>query len=202
MIPDEFDNPQAWNKYSYTGNNPLRYTDPDGKDWKDVVAGAFNAFGSDNTFGAGRQTGNSDFRTGQAIGDGVAFVRGGVQMLAGAAGDVVGTLLDLTGVGAVVGVPAQIASTAVGLDGVGVAGTAAKNLISQASAIGPKQGANEPGSGKDFNNPTKADAVQENQTANGGQAKCVFCGSLSAKGRVTKSILITRRLRRTAEGMV
>jgi RHS repeat-associated protein len=28
-IPDEFDNPQAWNEYAYAGNNPLRYTDPD-----------------------------------------------------------------------------------------------------------------------------------------------------------------------------
>jgi len=25
--------PQKWNRYSYVGNNPLKYTDPDGKDW-------------------------------------------------------------------------------------------------------------------------------------------------------------------------
>jgi len=186
LIPDEFDNPQSWNKYAYTGNNPLRYTDPDGKDWKDVVAGAFNALGSDNALGAGRQTGNGDFKTGQAIGDGIAYVQGGLQMLAGAAGFGGGTVLDLTGAGAIVGVPAQAVSAGVGLDGLAVAGTAAKNLMSQASAIGPKQGASEPGSGKDFGNGTKADAVQENQSANGGQAKCVFCGESVGEGTGNK----------------
>jgi RHS repeat-associated protein len=128
LVPDEFDNPQSWNKYAYAGNNPLRYTDPDGKDWKDVVAGAFNAFRSDNTFGAGRQTGNGDFQSGQAMGDVFAAGQGTVQMIIGAAGDTGGALLDLTGVGAAIGVPAQVASTAVGLDGVGVAGAAAGNL--------------------------------------------------------------------------
>ena len=98
-----------------------------------MVAGTFNALRSDNAFGIGRQTGNSDFQTGQAIGDGIAFVQGGVQTIAGAAGDVGGTLLDLTGIGAAIGVPAQVLSTAAAVDGRGVAGTAAKNLIVQAS---------------------------------------------------------------------
>jgi RHS repeat-associated protein len=186
-IPDEFDNPQAWNKYAYSGNNPLRYTDPDGKDWKDVVAGTFNAVWSDNTFGAGRQPGNSDFRTGQAIGDGIAMVQGGAQMIAGAAGDIGGTLLDLTGVGAVIGVPAQAVSTALGLDGVGVAGTAAGNLITQASAIGPKEGVSGgPGGGKRIPDQTKAAALDENTTANGGQAKYVFCGDPVGEGTGNK----------------
>lgn len=30
IIPNNIGNPQAWNKYAYTYNNPLRYTDPDG----------------------------------------------------------------------------------------------------------------------------------------------------------------------------
>lgn len=29
VVPDS-KNPQAWNRYSYTANNPLRYTDPSG----------------------------------------------------------------------------------------------------------------------------------------------------------------------------
>ncbi len=34
------ENPQDLNLYTYTINNPLRYQDPDGRDWKDVLAGA------------------------------------------------------------------------------------------------------------------------------------------------------------------
>ena len=32
-------NPQDLNLYSYTINNPLRFTDPNGKDWKDIAKG-------------------------------------------------------------------------------------------------------------------------------------------------------------------
>jgi len=103
-FPHDIGDPQSWNKYGYTRNNPLRYTDPDGEDWRDALAGALNAFGSDNLLGAGRASGgNSDFRTGQAVGDAVATVQGTVETLVGIGGEVGGTLLDFTGVGALVG---------------------------------------------------------------------------------------------------
>ncbi|MDQ2842806.1 MAG: hypothetical protein M3Y72_17555 [Acidobacteriota bacterium] len=88
---------------------------------------------SDNAFGAGRQTGNSDFQLGQKIGDGVAFVQGGLQIIAGAGGDAGGGLVTATGIGAPVGISAIAVSTAFGLDGVSVAGTGADNLIAAAS---------------------------------------------------------------------
>jgi RHS repeat-associated protein len=185
LIPDAFDNPQSWNKYAYTGNNPLRYTDPDGKDWKDVVAGTFNAVWSDNTLGAGRQTGNSDFRTGQAIGDGIAFVQGGVQILLGAAGDIGGGLLTGTGVGAAVGVPAVAVSTAVAADGVAVGSTAAANLIVAASSNQGTSGGDR--AGKSFTSKGKQEVKSQNASANDGQTTCSECGQSTIPGQQSQS---------------
>jgi len=39
-------NPQDLNLYSYTINNPLRFTDPNGRDWKDIASGI--AHGANN----------------------------------------------------------------------------------------------------------------------------------------------------------
>src|ERR1035438_4170781 len=64
MFPHDTADPQSWNKYVYTRNNPLRYTDPDGEDWQDLLKGGLNAFFSDNAAGAGRmKSQNSDFKT-------------------------------------------------------------------------------------------------------------------------------------------
>ena len=39
MFPHDLTDPQSWNKYGYTRNNPLRYTDPDGEDWGEFFSG-------------------------------------------------------------------------------------------------------------------------------------------------------------------
>lgn len=33
VFPSHIDDPQSWNKYGYTRNNPLKYVDPNGEDW-------------------------------------------------------------------------------------------------------------------------------------------------------------------------
>jgi len=69
-IPENILDPQRWNKYAYARNNPLRYTDPDGRDFRDFMTGAANAFGSNFWFGKGRTAGgNEDFQFGQFVGD-------------------------------------------------------------------------------------------------------------------------------------
>jgi len=166
-FPHDIGDPQSWNKYGYTRNNPLRYTDPDGEDWRDALAGALNAFGSDNLLGAGRTSGgNSDFRTGQAVGDAVATVQGTVETLAGIGGEVGGTLLDFTGVGALVGVPTQIASAGAIVQGSSAAVLGAKNL--GGAAI--ERRAN------DFSSSEKNKIDSANAAKNGGTNSCDNCG--------------------------
>jgi RHS repeat-associated protein len=61
QFPHDITDPQIWNKYAYTRNNPLQYIGPDGEDWKDVVKGVFNGYTSDVQLGVGRaKGGNSD----------------------------------------------------------------------------------------------------------------------------------------------
>ena len=122
MFPSAFGDPQSWNKYAYTRNNPLRYVDPNGEDWMDVVAGAMNASGSDFLFGAGRATGgNADFRVGQAVGDAVATVAGTAVALFGGTETVVTSPAAVTVVGAVIPA-AGVAAAAYGTSAAVVAG--------------------------------------------------------------------------------
>ena len=131
LFPHDIADPQSWNKYDYTRNNPLRYTDPDGEDWQDALKGGLNAFFSDNAFGAGRiNSGNSDFRTGQAIGDAVATIQGTAELLFGGAEAVITAPAALTVAGAVI--PAAGVVTAV--HGSAVAAVAGSHLAGAAFA--------------------------------------------------------------------
>jgi hypothetical protein len=162
--------PQSFNRYAYAQGNPLRYSDPTGKDIWDTISGAANAFASDNLVGAGRASGgNSDFQAGQHIGDFAASVGGLVEAGTGASGEAIGIALDATGVGAVVGVPVNVASA--GLIAHGVTTAIVGTVHMSESAGGPKAGSSGgPGAGKDFSKGTKDTARAESNN------KCVFCG--------------------------
>jgi RHS repeat-associated protein len=189
-FPHDIADPQSWNKYGYARNNPLRYTDPDGADWQDALKGAINAFTSDNTVGVGRSNvGNGDFRTGQAVGDAVAGVTGTLEALVGSGGEAVGAVLDATGVGALIGVPVNVVSAGIIAHGATTAVEGAGNLANAAlsSALGPKEGVSGgPGGGKRVNDQTKRAALEENNAANNGRAKCVFCGDPVGEGAANK----------------
>jgi RHS repeat-associated protein len=150
--------PQRWNRYVYGRNNPLRYVDPDGKDFIDAVDGAITAFGSNLAWGANRpERDNRDFRIGQAIGDAASVVAGGFEFHVGAGAAGVGLVTAETGVGVAVA-GAGVATAAHGL------GVSASGLI-HLSKIGSEGG---PGAGKRFSEKTKDAARAENPN-------CVFC---------------------------
>jgi 5-methylcytosine-specific restriction endonuclease McrA len=162
-------------------NNPITGTDPDGHccDFDaatNFAAGAYNAYTSDNLFGANRQQQTTAAgRIGAAVGDFAATVTGTVEFLGGGTEALATAPAALTGVGILV--PA--AGAGVALHGSSAATLGFSNLFRNATEEGmqPKQGEKGgPGAGKDIPDKTKAAALEENKAANGGQAKCVFCG--------------------------
>jgi RHS repeat-associated protein len=150
------DNPQSLNLYGYVLNNPLSHADSDGHccDLSDVVnfiAGAANAYGSDNLLGAGRVNQSTGAgQLGARLGDSAALATGTVEVVLGAGGEVGGVALDATGVGAVVGVPVNVVSAGVIAHGATTDTAAAANLMKSGGnfSSGTKQGAKDAAGGK------------------------------------------------------
>jgi RHS repeat-associated protein len=185
----DFGNPQSLNLYSYVKNNPTTTRDPDGHCCDDVLnflGGAANAYGSDNLLGAGRvDQSTAAGKIGAAVGDFAATAQGAGEALFGGGVEVGGIALDATGVGAVAGVPANVAGAALMVHGGATAETGFSNLFK--SGMAPKEGeTGGPGSGKSIGDKTKAQALEENKAANGGQAKCVFCNEPVGEGTTNK----------------
>jgi RHS repeat-associated protein len=131
------EDPQSWNKYAYVRNNPLRAMDPDGESAMDFVDGVVNAFSSDMLAGGGRVTlDNSDYASGQVLGDAAALAVGAVETVLGAGGEVGGLALDATGAGAALGVPVGAVSTGAVMQGVAAVGTATTNLVKASESPG------------------------------------------------------------------
>jgi len=158
----DFDDPQSLNLYGYVRNLPTVNVDPNGHDggfWEFVNALA-NAWTTDNVAGAGRQAQSTTTgRIGQAIGDAGAAVTGAAEVIVGAGGEIGGAALDLTGPGAILGVPLNVGSALVIAHGAtastaGVAhlGAAAGDAINDALNKPSESRGTQPGSrpGKDF----------------------------------------------------
>jgi len=123
--------------YAYCGNNPIRRSDLDGRDWWDKVVGFSNAV-VDNAIGYNRRgdytpTDASDYNTGQDMGDVASVLMGASETDAGtgiAAGSVVATVvsgglsLEVTG-------PAFVGGTLLATHGSIMTGRAAQSLMSQ-----------------------------------------------------------------------
>jgi len=101
LFPHDITDPQSWNTYAYTRNNPLRYVDPNGEDWIEAAKAWWNAFVqpftdalSGNPEASGSSTGPLPTTQqvvraqADAIGKGVPFVTDAMLML------------DPTGIGA------------------------------------------------------------------------------------------------------
>ena len=126
----------SWSPYVYCGNNPMRLTDPDGKDWKDKVAGTFAGIatniipGSSSLRDQYAPNSRSDYNQALMNAD-VASVAVGASMIAGGGG--------ISGGGvAVVVAGGTTASTGVGAPaGAGIATVGGVAItVGKASVIG------------------------------------------------------------------
>jgi RHS repeat-associated protein len=123
--------PQAWNRYPYTRNNPIRYTDPDGRDLYDYIEGVGNGWSSSNLLNLNRvKARNEDYAAGQAVGDALAVTSGVYEMFSGVTGAAGSTILTALSGGstAPVTAPAAAISATVAIHGAITTGRAALNV--------------------------------------------------------------------------
>ena len=119
----DFGDPQSLNLYGYVRGLPTTRMDADGHccsfgEVMDFLGSAVNAYASDNLLGAGRmESGTRVGQLGSAVGDAVATLHGVTETMLGATGEAGGFVLDATGVGAVIGVPANVVSAGVMMHG-------------------------------------------------------------------------------------
>ena len=146
LVPDPT-NLFAWNRYMYTIGNPLRYNDPSGHNWEDVIVtvvdfaqGVGAQVGYNNTVVAlpseinsfAPQAGEStSMQVGRFVGNVVTAVQGVAEISGGAGLGGAGVAACATGVGCVATAPAVVGASAVIAHGATVATIGAVNAGTQ-----------------------------------------------------------------------
>jgi RHS repeat-associated protein len=133
--------PQRWNRFAYAGNNPMRYVDPDGADFKDFVNGIADAMRANFALGMGRTTGgNPDFVVGQRVGDLISLTGSAIETIGGLGTFGSGAVLCGSGVGCLAGAPAMAAAATLSAHGVGMGVAAGVSLMAAANDSGSGSG--------------------------------------------------------------
>jgi len=138
------ENPQDLNRYSYTRNNPLRYTDPTGHDLKDgwdcvqgmvaqVLLNNSSLIPTAREALAAKPGESSAMTMGRSVGDAWSMLQGAIEITAGLGGEAASILVSATGVGSIVGVPAMAINGVVAAHGASV-------LLSAATEAGKRLG--------------------------------------------------------------
>ena len=150
-------NPQTLNLYAMVSDDPESFADLDGHDGWDYAWGVLNAVASNFVSTQRVQNGNSDVRSGQALGDALSFTVGGAVAIT----TVVGSVAADVGSGgaALVLTPAEALVTTVAANGALQGG---KNLIKDAVEAPKERSSFKP-----------KDKAAAKEAADG---KCEYCG--------------------------
>ncbi|MBL8234642.1 MAG: RHS repeat-associated core domain-containing protein, partial [Bryobacterales bacterium] len=141
---DQFaENPQSWNLYSYTRNNPLRFIDDDGRGAKEFFFGMTNAVSSNAGATQRVRSSHPDVRLGQRLGDGLSIVGGFIEMAGGTAMTGTGAGACGTGVLCVAGAPAMAVGVTAAGHGAMMAGNGSASFMSGSDDAPQSSGSDE-----------------------------------------------------------